>query len=159
MSDLNDSDLLGYGYAPGNYMGTCRDCSLMQFDLDKRAIRCRECAIRLARQSMEVVRRDSTLMDMTEPVAWLRSSDLAALRKCNYMLICADSPKIWAPNDISTPSPDMGLVPVYDRPLRVPKERTVDPLGITESADESFIAGWNACREEMLESLESTKCP
>lgn len=51
-----------------------------------------------------------------EPVAWLRSSDLADLRTCNYRHIGADSPAIWAPNDVSTPSPDMGLIPVYAHP-------------------------------------------
>ena len=52
-----------------------------------------------------------------EPVAWLRSSDLANLRTCNYMHIGADSPNIWAPNDVSTPNPEMGLVPVYAHPV------------------------------------------
>lgn len=36
--------LLAYGYAPGNYMGTCRTCNVLQHDLDKRALRCRPCA-------------------------------------------------------------------------------------------------------------------
>lgn len=41
------SHLLPYGYAPGQYMGTCRTCGETQIDLDKRAINCRACAERL----------------------------------------------------------------------------------------------------------------
>lgn len=36
--------LIAYGYAPGNYMGTCRTCSVIHIDLDKRATSCRPCA-------------------------------------------------------------------------------------------------------------------
>lgn len=58
-----------------------------------------------------------------EPVAWLREPDLRELADCNYMHIGADSPKIWAPNDISTPSPDMGLIPVYAAPHPAPEAK------------------------------------
>jgi hypothetical protein len=34
-----------YGYAPGNYTGTCIGCDKVKEGLDKRAIRCLECAI------------------------------------------------------------------------------------------------------------------
>ena len=51
-----------------------------------------------------------------EPVAWLRRSELAELAQCNYMSLGADSPSIWAPFDISVPSPEEGLVAVYTAP-------------------------------------------
>jgi hypothetical protein len=65
----------------------------------------------------QVVRDALSKPESAEPVAWLRESELAELADCNYMTLGADSPKIWAPCDISSPTPDMGLVPVYRVPL------------------------------------------
>lgn len=36
--------LMQFGYAPGNYMGKCRICHELVFDLDKRAVCCKNCA-------------------------------------------------------------------------------------------------------------------
>lgn len=36
------------GYAPGNYMGRCRDCGAEWWDGDKRASQCLQCAVRTA---------------------------------------------------------------------------------------------------------------
>jgi hypothetical protein len=36
-----------YGYAPGNYMGTCRSCKQGVIGIDKRAPHCRPCAQQL----------------------------------------------------------------------------------------------------------------
>lgn len=33
-----------FGYAPGNYMNTCRTCNQVYINLDKCAINCRTCA-------------------------------------------------------------------------------------------------------------------
>lgn len=43
---MNDDwfHLKPYGYAPGNYMNTCRTCNQVHVDSDKRASSCRPCA-------------------------------------------------------------------------------------------------------------------
>jgi hypothetical protein len=38
--------LKAYGYAPGGYMMTCRSCNTVVIDVDKRASRCKPCAIK-----------------------------------------------------------------------------------------------------------------
>ena len=43
--ELDRRELVPWGYAPGNYMGKCRDCGDMHHDLDKRAWRCERCAM------------------------------------------------------------------------------------------------------------------
>src|SRR5690242_15515857 len=43
------------GYAPGAYMGKCRDCGEEHCDLDKRAWRCLECAVRDAKRVIELL--------------------------------------------------------------------------------------------------------
>lgn len=60
-----------------------------------------------------------------EPVAWVRQSELDDLLTCNHRRLGADSPRIWAPFDISSPSPDMGLVAVYAAPPQ--RKPLVDP--------------------------------
>jgi hypothetical protein len=51
-----------------------------------------------------------------EPVAWLRREELADLQTCNYRRLGADSPRIWAPHQADTPTPEEGLVPVFTHP-------------------------------------------
>ncbi len=53
-----------------------------------------------------------------EPVAWLRREELADLQTCNYRRLGADSPRIWAPHQADTPTPEEGLVPVFTHPPR-----------------------------------------
>jgi hypothetical protein len=53
-----------------------------------------------------------------EPVAWLRREELADLQSCNYRQLGADSPRIWAPREADTPTPEQDLVPVYAHPPR-----------------------------------------
>jgi hypothetical protein len=53
-----------------------------------------------------------------EPVAWLRREELADLQGCNYRQLGADSPRIWAPREADTPTPEQDLVPVYTAPPR-----------------------------------------
>lgn len=43
-------ELLRYGYAPGNYMITCRFCDKTASGVDKRAIRCEQCAMQAMRE-------------------------------------------------------------------------------------------------------------
>ena len=42
--EVSYAHLKPFGYAPGDYMGSCRTCNKMCFDLDKRASCCRKCA-------------------------------------------------------------------------------------------------------------------
>ena len=63
-----------------------------------------------------------------EPVAWLLQSELDDLMTCNHRRLSADSPTIWAPYDVSSPSPDMGLVPVYTAPPRQSDPQIEDRL-------------------------------
>jgi len=46
--------LKAYGYAPGNYMMTCRGCNTEVIGVDKRASRCKPCAIKAAAQPAPV---------------------------------------------------------------------------------------------------------
>lgn len=43
-------ELIRYGYAPGNYMGRCRECDTVVSDIDKRATCCETCAMKLMRE-------------------------------------------------------------------------------------------------------------
>lgn len=43
--ELENERLKAYGYAPGNYMSKCDDCGSTDWDADKRARRCRPCAV------------------------------------------------------------------------------------------------------------------
>jgi len=45
MQKLDPRELIPWGYAPGNYMGTCRTCGGMFYELDKRASCCERCAM------------------------------------------------------------------------------------------------------------------
>lgn len=45
------------GYAPGNYMGRCRECGVESFAFDKRASQCLSCAIKSANKLIEDGRR------------------------------------------------------------------------------------------------------
>ena len=45
--------LIGYGYAPGNYMCRCMRCGNVVVGLDKRATSCKPCAIEAARRALE----------------------------------------------------------------------------------------------------------
>jgi hypothetical protein len=47
------------------------------------------------------------------PVAWVKENELAELLACNHRRLWADSPRIWAPYDVSSPSADMKLVALY----------------------------------------------
>lgn len=47
---LDRRELVPWGYAPGNYIGKCSDCSEQFMDMDKRATRCERCAM-IARYS------------------------------------------------------------------------------------------------------------
>jgi hypothetical protein len=82
-----------------------------------------------------------------KPVAWLLQSELDDLLTCNHRGLGADSPTIWAPYDISTPSADMGLVPVYTAPQRPaapiiqPEIKDDKPFGYFRA--EPF--GWTDC--------------
>jgi hypothetical protein len=58
--------LKAYGYAPGNYMMTCRGCNTEVIGVDKRASRCKPCAIKAAAQPAPV----------QEPAAVARVDDL-----------------------------------------------------------------------------------
>jgi hypothetical protein len=44
VSDPNWLHLIGYGYAPGDYMSKCHRCGQIVSGLDKRAVTCRPCA-------------------------------------------------------------------------------------------------------------------
>lgn len=106
------------GDVPDTYRDCCPDGANARLIPASLAHRCHD----LFRLALDA----ATPEPVGEPVAWLRASELADLRDCQYMLLGADSPKIWAPNDISAPTPDMGLVPVYHRPA--PGVPEVDPL-------------------------------
>lgn len=41
------------GYAPGGYLGKCRDCGVDMADVDKRASQCFPCAVDAANETME----------------------------------------------------------------------------------------------------------
>lgn len=45
MMKLDRKELVPWGYAPGDYMGKCRDCEETMWNLDKRARRCERCAM------------------------------------------------------------------------------------------------------------------
>ncbi len=68
-----------------------------------------------------------------EPVAWLRREELADLQICNYRQLGADSPRIWAPREADTPTPEQDLVPVYTHPPRR------EWRGLTEEEIQSVI--------------------
>lgn len=59
---LNNEFLVGYGYAPGNYMGTCRYGDHTMQDVDKRAICCREHAIQQLHQRFLIIDNDNRQM-------------------------------------------------------------------------------------------------
>lgn len=44
-AQLDKHELVPWGWAPGSYMGKCRDCEGMWWDGDKRAYRCERCAM------------------------------------------------------------------------------------------------------------------
>jgi hypothetical protein len=79
----------------------------MQNDRDDTAIQRAITALRAALEQPE-----------QEPVAWLRREELADLQTCNYRRLGADSPRIWAPHQADTPTPEEGLVPVFTHPPR-----------------------------------------
>jgi hypothetical protein len=45
VADPTDQDLDAFGWAPGRYSITCRDCGGQPWDCAKRSRRCRECAV------------------------------------------------------------------------------------------------------------------
>ena len=62
--DNKSSDLLAFGYAPGNYMFRCHDCSGESVG-DKRSLRCKECAeqaMNNSQQSEVVPSKDVVLL-------------------------------------------------------------------------------------------------
>lgn len=47
MQEITDELLIRFGYAPGNYiLLKCHDCGKQIHNVDKRALTCRECAIK-----------------------------------------------------------------------------------------------------------------
>lgn len=48
--DKLDEKLLEYGYCKGNYMNTCNDCGEMTFNVDKRCLICKFCAMKRRRK-------------------------------------------------------------------------------------------------------------
>lgn len=55
----NDADLKRFGYAPGNYSGTCIHGPHLMENVDKRAVRCREHAIFLMHQQLLILEIDN----------------------------------------------------------------------------------------------------
>lgn len=58
-TQINDQSLKPFGYAPGNYMGTCRVGHHQMHDVDKRASCCREHAIFKLHQEYLIVSNDN----------------------------------------------------------------------------------------------------
>jgi hypothetical protein len=54
--------LKAYGYAPGNYMMICRGCNTEVIGVDKRASRCKPCAIKAAAQRQWVGLTDAEIL-------------------------------------------------------------------------------------------------
>jgi hypothetical protein len=80
---------------------------------------------------------------LEQPVAWLRREELADLQTCNYRRLGADSPRIWAPHQADTPTPEEGLVPVYTHPPRREwrslSEEEIYPLYSEPSSDAEMV--------------------
>jgi hypothetical protein len=86
-----------------------------------------------------------------EPVAWLKRHELADLQTCNHRRLGADSPRIWAPNAPDAPPPELDLVAVYTTP---PAAAVPDAIGPNEDELPAYAAGWNDCRQAMLEMMK-----
>jgi hypothetical protein len=93
-------------------------------------------------QKMNVL-RTATQQAESEPVAWMAS----------YVdPIGNDHVYVTSHHDLAVENDMHGTpTPLYTHPAPgVPEKLTVDPSGVSGTADEGYVAGWNACRDEML---------